>query len=328
MDTPTHIPSESRLSTRGHLRAWAGALLLLASVWALAVPGFAVADPVAEVTAATGSVTETVSAPTSNAAPTSDAPAAAPAPTPAPVPSPTPQPASVTGAVTGAVDRSLGSGSGSPAASVVHDTTHRVTETVDAAAKTAAVTKVPLVEDNTRSASSAVHSLVDDHAEGAEEKIASQQSQTSGATTPNADEREAGATPRRGRVTSPPSTPHAADGAFSWSVPQAESGPSGRAEATVAALHQAPNPIASTSAPSGGNAGPAPTPSPDVPPSPAPLGAAVSSAPGAGSTAFFVLLLGLLAVFALAAPKTLSPLSTNAAGCRPAEFVCALERPG
>ena len=339
MDMPKHTPSELRRSTKG-LSIRAGALLFLLSAWALTVPGFAAAaDPVAEVAAAAGPVTETVSAPapapTSNAAPASDAPAAAPAPTPSPAPTPTPspapRPASVTGTVTGAADRSLGSGS--PTSNVVNAATHQVAETVDAAAATAGVTEVPLAGDSARSAGSAVHSLVGETAEGVAGKAAPHQPHPSGAAAPNADGRETGAAPRRGQVTSPPSsTPHAANGAFSWAVPQAKLNPSERADTTVATLasglHQAPGLVASTSTPNGGNAGPAPTRSPDVPSSPAPLGAAVSSAPGTGSTAFFILLLGLLAVFALAAPKALSPLLTNAVGCRPAEFVCALERPG
>jgi hypothetical protein len=67
---------------------------------------------------------------------------------------------------------------------------------------------------------------------------------------------------------------------------------------------------------------------PSTPPSPLPVPAPASTAPGGGQVSFFVPLVALLALLALAAPAISRRLGEAVGPPPPVPFICALERPG
>lgn len=334
MDASKNIPVEPH-RPRGPF-ASPGVLLFLVLTTILAVPSAAAAassspDAVAEVAAAAGPAAEPVTAPTPSAATPPPPSTAAPAPAAASAPPPAPPPASVAKPATDAVDQSLDSTtSGSPASHVVRDSTGQATAAIDAAAESSSAAHVPIVEDSVRRAGATAASLADGATAGASTDAPPPHS--SPAPDRMAGERQAGAAPHRDRV-GPPSPPRPASSAFAWELPRGEihffaPGDASAPFSLLAADSAQPASPSSASALPADDVARVPAPSRNVPSPAPPVGAAVSSPLGGAGFTSFVLLLGLLAVFALAVPRT--PARLLAARCRyrPAVFVCALERPG
>ncbi len=310
----------------------AGPLLLAALTSFLAVPNAGAALGTApEAAPVAGAATEeAVTASASSAA--TPPPAAAPVPPPSAAETPT-----------AAVDRSLDSDSGAPAADVVpepvraavSEPAHQAVETVGAVAKDGNVNRVPIVGDVARRAGDEAGLLTESAAQGTRTDAAPRRP----SSVPDSGNRTAGEgrgepAPRSGRAGPPAAVPGPANGTLARPVPRQEIlfVTSGDGSTLPFALEDGRRSLNVTvvTPPSSGDAPRSDPPSRNTPsPSPAPpVGAALASSLGGAGFAFSVLLLGLIATFALAAPR--SPPRRLAAACRyrSALFVCALERPG
>jgi hypothetical protein len=330
MDAPKNTHLESH--RRRRRTVFPGVLLLVAVTSILVVPSAGAADAapdtVSEVAATAGSVPAPVTAPASGTA-TAPGPSA---PTPAPAastPAPLPSPASVAEPATGVVDRPAGSASGSAASQVVREPAHQAAEAVDAVAEGSSVTHVPIVEDSTRRGGEVAGSVVESVAEGTGTAEAPRDSQDPGAGTGTSRKGKAGPAPPSNRAGPPSPSPQPAGSALPLSIPQVEGDLlAPKTGSAVAFVYDARGAMgALVSAFSEDDAGRPPAGSRNAPPLPSPVGIAASSPLGGGSGSS-ILLLGLLAVFTLAAPRTLPRLLPAAARYRPARSICALERPG
>jgi hypothetical protein len=215
----------------------------------------------------------------------------------------------------------------------VRETAERGAETANTVTETSGANKVPIVDEAVRGVNATAHSLVKTATEAAKTEASAHPSPGPQTGEQTAGRRTEGLAPLDGRIGPPSPAPSPTD-------PLALSAPRGEAPLVVADNASANTLTVGTAGahprtnllPSGlPSAGVEPTPagSPgDVPslPSP-PVGTAASPSPGGGFGASF-LLLGLLALFAWAAPRTPPRFLTTAAGYRPASVVCALERPG
>jgi hypothetical protein len=317
----SHRPRRRAVST--------GALLLFVLTLTLALPSAGAAataapDTASEVAATAGTVAEPVAAPPSSAAtPSPSAPA--PSPPPASVPVPAPSPAPVDKPTTDVVDRSLDSG-GSTTPQVVREPAHQAAAAVDAVAEDGSVSHVPIVEDAARHGGEVASSSLGTVAAGTGTSGAPQHSRDPNTGGPRSPAKgDTGPAPRSDLVGSPPP----ARSALLWSIPQAELDLTAPGDTSffTRILDLPGGTAAPTSTLPGDDAGRGPAGSPNAPSLPSPIGTAASS-PLGGGFGSFVLLLGLLAVFALAAPKTPPGLLTAAVRYRPDPFICALERPG
>jgi hypothetical protein len=327
MDAAKNIPAGSRRSPRRQI-PFAGALLLFVLASILTAPNAGAAPEVAsEVAAAASSVAEPATAPQS-------VPTPPPAPAPAPVAAPTPQPTptAVPEAAATVVEQTAGSGSG--ASHAVRGSAGQSAGAVEAVAGGGDITHVPIVEETTRRANAVASSAANAAAEGTKTDGAPQQSPSaSGMDDRTKGKAATGPVGRRGQI-GPPS-PQLADDALAWSW-SASPPPSG-------AVHLFTSPKdasslsfdaeilrateTSTSMPPDKPGRVAPTvPRNAAPPAPL-VDASASSGLGAGFGSS-ILLLGLLALFALAAPRTPPRLLAAGARYRPDPFICALERPG
>ena len=320
-------------SSRGTI--FSGALLLAVLMTIFAAPAASAEDTISEVTAAAGNVTEPVTAAASAAsaaAPTDVAPPPAPTPPPAPVV----DPSAVTETVTSTVDHALGAdagGAGGAVSEVVRESAQRSAASVDRVVTQAAGTaQVPVVEDVVRGASATADSLASGTAE-----VTKTDGSRSSSPAPNSDaetthERTDTSASPADRVEPPASAP-APGSHFTLSAPRGKTHLAAPGNAAAPAPVAAAIDISSATnhpgpAPVGTDNGSAPVGSqgtPSFPPSPAGTAASPAPAGGFGSS---LLLLGLLALVALAAPRTSRRLLSASASYRPAAFICALERPG
>jgi hypothetical protein len=316
-------------------RRWAvstGALLLFVLTLTLPLPSAGAAatapDTASEVAATAGTVAEPVAAPPSSAA---TAPPSAPAPSPppasVPVPVPAPSPAPVDKPTTDVIDRSLDSG-GSTIPQVVREPAHQAAAAVDAVAEDGSVSHVPIVEDAARHGGEVASSSLGTVAAGTGTSGAPQHSRSPITDGPRSPAKEDTGPAPRSDLVGPPSPPPARS-ALLWVIPQAELDLTAPGDTSffTRILDLPGGTAALTSTLPGDDAGRGTAGSPNAPSLPSPIGTAASS-PLGGGFGSFVLLLGLLAVFARAAPKTPPGLLTAAVRYRPDPFICALERPG
>jgi hypothetical protein len=335
------MDDQKRTLTRAHRppqrpTAFSGALLIAVLTAILTAPGASAAAELpaeavaAEVTAAAASVAEPAAPPPSTSTPP---------PAQAPPPVPVPQPSSVTEPVSTVVNQ-LGSDSSSAASHVVREATDQGTAAVDVVAKSTGATHAPIVEDAVRRGGRAANSLVEAAAEQTKAAGTAQPSpRDRGAGERSAAPAAAGAAGQESPVGLPsPPPPQPTGDAFSWSRPLAlveiQMTTPGHAFGSPGAFgnHSAPAGVrwagkASASTPPGDGEPKTPT----VPPTPRPLAppaeAAFSSTPG-GGFGLSLFLLGVLAIFALAAPRSPPRFLSVGTRYRPTSFACALERPG
>jgi hypothetical protein len=213
----------------------------------------------------------------------------------------------------------------------VRESAGRSVETVKVVAEASGASKVP-VEDTVRGASATVDSLANAAGEATKTDASALPAPGSHTGEEAAVKRSEGPTPRHGRI-GPPSTAPSPTDDLALSVPRGETrlATPGHASAITAAagavdIHPATD--QSSFEPSGDAAGATPMGSqraPSLPPPPVGTAALPSSGGGFGSS---LLVLGLLALFVLVAPRTPPRLLSAGARYRPVPFVCALERPG
>jgi hypothetical protein len=255
--------------------------------------------------------------------------------------------------VANAVDRAPDSSSGAPASQVLAEPVRQAAETVDAVVRdsgVAGVTHVPVVEDIARHAGAATSSLTDgatgvtkiDAAPRHPSPLPDIGDQGAGdISIQTTGKGEAGPAPHEDWVgppspwLSPSPSPRSANETIAQPFTRGGVRLAPTFRGASAALPFAGADLrltldASVSTLPGDDAGRTPAPARHTPtPVPPPLSAALSTPLGGAGSAFFVLLLlGLLAGFALAVPRTPARRLATGCKCRSALFVCALERPG
>jgi hypothetical protein len=302
-------------------------VLFAAFTAASIAPGASAAEPVSEVAAAAGSTVETVTAPP-------PAPAPAPQPSAAPAPAPAPTPAAVTEPVTATVERSLGSSSsGSAVSHVAGEATRQSTETVAAVAESSGAADAPIVRDLTRGAGAAASAVVATDAgdAGAAATPSHGSADPTGPGDRAADKRAARPAGHGGQI-GPPAPPTATNTFALPSPPQGidltaapRHAPDGTAIVPAGAAGEAADFLAPAdrAEETGGNGAAAH----EVPIAPPSLDASASPLSGSGFGPALILL-GLLTLFVLLAPRTPARLLSAGRIHRSAPFICALERPG